>query len=124
MSEIIPFFEITGEEESVRFTPLKNGNRYMSTYDFITVMCKQERLPEETNAEYKRKAYKNAWNIWDRLDEDKKADLSPTCGIHGFWNFLHVRHAGEHHAVLAHGCLQPTEVEQYAFAWSYPSPLW
>ena len=75
---IIPFVEITGVEESVRYIS-KNGRSYMSTYDLIMVMCKKKKLPNEDDKTYRRKTYRNAWTIWDRLDEDKKQELTPWC---------------------------------------------
>ena len=72
---------LMGVEESVRYIS-KNGRSYMSTYDFIMVMCKQERQPNEDDKTYRRKTYRNAWTIWDRLDKDKKAELFTTCEQH------------------------------------------
>ena len=84
--QLIPFLEITGKEESVRYTPPKDGKTYMHVYDFIKVMCKQPRQTGDSLADYKKKAYKNAWTIWHRLEEEKMAELSTSCGccIHNF----------------------------------------
>ena len=77
--QLIPFLEITGKEERVRYTT-KNGKSYMHVYDFIKVMCKQPEQPGESLADYKKRAYRNAWTIWDRLDQDKKEELAQWCG--------------------------------------------
>ena len=82
--QLIPFAEVTGEEDNVRCTQLINGNTYIHVYDFIKVLCKKKKLQSQDDVEYRNKAYKNAWTIWDRLDKVKKQELAPWCDEHSF----------------------------------------
>ena len=65
MTQLIPFTELTGGTESVRFTVI-NGGTYMSIRDIIMVVCKKDN--------------QLAWETWDRLDAEKKEELSAFCG--------------------------------------------
>ena len=65
MTQLIPFAELTGGTESVRFTVI-NGNTYMSIRDIIMVVC------EKTKA--------RAREVWDRLNQDKKNEIDAFCG--------------------------------------------
>ena len=64
MTQLIPFTELTGGTESVRFTVI-NGGTYMSIRDIIMVVCKKDN--------------QRAWETWDRLDAEKKEELSAFC---------------------------------------------
>ena len=65
MTQLIPFAELTGGTETVRFTVI-NGGTYMSIRDIIMVVCKKDN--------------QLAWETWDRLDAEKKEELSAFCG--------------------------------------------
>ena len=65
MAQVIPFAELTGGTETVRFTVIK-GNTYLSVRDIISLVCGQTQ--------------KHACATWDRLEEDKKMDISTFCG--------------------------------------------
>ena len=65
MAQLIPLAELTGGTESVRFTVI-NGGTYMSVSDIIMVVCKKDN--------------QRAWETWDRLDAEKKEELSAFCG--------------------------------------------
>ena len=64
MTQLIPFTELTGGTESVRFTVI-NGKTYMSIRNIIMVVCKQSK-------EHARKT-------WVRFDEPKKEELVTFC---------------------------------------------
>ena len=57
MAQLIPFAELTGGTDTVRFTVIK-GKTYMSVHDIIMLVCTQTQ--------------KHACVTWDRLEEDKK----------------------------------------------------
>ena len=65
MTQLIPFAELTGGADSVRFTGIK-GKTYMSIRDIIMVVCKCNR--------------QHASKTWCRLDEDKKNEIDAFCG--------------------------------------------
>ena len=64
MTQLIPFTELTGGTESVRFTVI-NGKTYMSIRNIIMVVCKQSK-------EHARKT-------WVRFDEPKTEGLVTFC---------------------------------------------
>ena len=57
MPQVIPFAELTGGTETVRFTVI-NGQTYMSVRDIIMVVCEKSKARSR--------------EVWDRLDQDKK----------------------------------------------------
>ena len=69
MAQLIPFAALTGGTETVRFTVI-NGGTYMSIRDIIMVVCKKDS--------------QRAWETWDRLDAEKKEELSLFCGTFQF----------------------------------------
>jgi hypothetical protein len=60
MTQLIPFAELTGGTETVRFTVI-NGGTYMSIRDIIMVVCKKDAH--------------TAANTWLNIDEDKKEEV-------------------------------------------------
>ena len=62
--QLISFAELTGGTETVRCTTI-DGKTYMSIRDIIVVVCMQNS--------------KHASKTWNRLDEEKKQEVSPFC---------------------------------------------
>jgi len=67
---LVPFAELTGGTETVRFTVIE-GKTYMSVRDVIMVVCR-------------KKNNQRGWETWDRLDAEKKEEVADCLRYHQF----------------------------------------